>query len=203
MSPNVTRFPWTAKAEQAAGLVADDTVSDEQIAQTLGITKRTLERWKRHPDFAARVEEIVAAERAAVKAQGIANKQNRLAYLQDEHDRITRLIAARADDLDGEVPGGETGLLVREAKVVKVYSVEQVAQGQTVPLDESTALLIPQKRVEIVYEYPADVALLREARATLEQAAKELGEWTEKKEVTGKDGEPLFKVYAGVDVDEV
>jgi hypothetical protein len=201
MSPNVTAFSWAAKAEQAAGLVADDTLPDEQIAQALGITKRTLERWKLHPDFAARVAGLVQSARDAVKAEGIANKQNRIAALQDEHDRIAQLIAARAGDLAGEVAGGDTGLLVRTAKVVKVFEIEQPKRNG-VPLP-GPPVTIPQKRVEIVYEYAADVALLRESRATLEQAAKELGQWTEKQEVTGKDGEPLFKVYAGVDVDDV
>jgi hypothetical protein len=32
-------------------------------------------------------------------------------------------------------------------------------------------------------------------RAHAKQAAQELGQWTEKKELTGKDGTPLVTVY--------
>jgi hypothetical protein len=40
-------------------------------------------------------------------------------------------------------------------------------------------------------EYPAYTGLAREMRATLQQIAQELGQWGEKHELTGKEGEPL------------
>jgi hypothetical protein len=60
------------RQERAASLVADDTLSDEQIAAETGITKRTLERWKQKPAFAARIEEIRRAVKRTLADKGIA-----------------------------------------------------------------------------------------------------------------------------------
>lgn len=194
VAQNCTGFRWNPTRDRAAELVADDHLTDEAIAAQLRVSRRTLAYWKRHPAFAARVAERRAAQRAAIEAEGITNKQNRVAILQDRHDRIQRLIEARAADMADGVPGGDTGLLVREAKVVKVYEVKAAAPAvdeDGAPGPEGTPVVIPQKRVELVYEYTVDTALLREDRATLEQAAKELGQLTDKQEITGKDGAPL------------
>jgi hypothetical protein len=44
---------------------------------------------------------------------------------------------------------------------------------------------------QTVEEYAVDTALLKELRAHEQQAAQELGQWLDKHEHTGKDGESL------------
>ena len=54
---------------------------------------------------------------------------------------------------------------------------------------------------EVVEEYAFDAALARERRATAEQAAKELGQWVDKGDITS-GGEPI-KGYIAIDPDRV
>lgn len=172
---------WTKAREQAAELVAADRETDDQIAARLGITRDCLARWKRHPDFRARVAEIVEAERAAVLAEGIRNKRNRLTILDDQAQRLRRTIAARAADPSlAAVPGGPEGVITAEPMLVKVYG-DLDAKGRFQALGES----------ELVYRYSVDTGTLKEIRETLKQAAQEVGEWAERREVTGKDGKPI------------
>ena len=154
-------FSWTKPKELAAALVAADALSDEDIGVKCGVSRQTLACWKKHPEFAGRVREHVEAFRASVRARGIAVLENRVHRLNADWQRMQALRAARATDLSG-VPGGETGLLVRREKMI--------GSG------------VMAERVE---EYEFDAALLRELRAHEEQAAKELGQWTDKTELSG------------------
>jgi len=65
------------------------------------------------------------------------------------------MIERAADPAMQAIPGGQTGLLVRQQR--------HLGKGD---------------------EYRVDVALTGEFRATLEQAAKEAGQWLEKSEAT-------------------
>src|SRR5579864_2620072 len=133
-SANFRRFAWTDRAERAALLVAEDLRTDVEIAAEAKITDRQLRNWKAHPEFAQRVQEHVEATRAAVKAEGIANRQNRVDALNDRWQRLQQVIEARAEE-HRDVPGGSTGLLVRQVKLVKIYSVP----GQDLEDDEPDA----------------------------------------------------------------
>ncbi len=137
-------------------LVADDAISDEEIAAQVGVTRFTICRWRKQPEFMARVQHHMDRMAAAIEAEGIANRRNRVAALTDRWDRMQRVIEARAADLK-EVPGGDTGLLVRQLKSIGF------GENNTV-----------------IEEYAVDTGLLRELRAHEEQAAKELGQWVER-----------------------
>lgn len=53
---NETRtFRWNDKREQAALLVAEGRLSDVQIVRCVGVSKQTLDYWKRRPEFEDRV----------------------------------------------------------------------------------------------------------------------------------------------------
>jgi hypothetical protein len=160
MSGNVgaeelTRLP--ARQERAALLVALDQLTDVEIARQAGVTDRQLLRWKRQPLFAARVDELRAAFARAVEGRGIADRQARVQELQGLFDRMKQVVEGRAEDMP-DVPGGPSGLLVRQYKQVG--------------------------RDDFREEYPFDAALAREIRATLQQAAQELGQWTERRQVS-------------------
>jgi hypothetical protein len=161
---------WTHRTEQAALLVAEDQLTDDAIAARLRINKVTLERWKQRTDFRARTQEHVAAFREAIRVRGIAERQNRVNALNERWRLMQQVIAARAADESMTGAGHETGLLVRTYKPGKYRNVE---------------------------EYRFDAALLAELRAHELQAARELGQLVEKRELTGKDGGPVEVEHGG------
>jgi hypothetical protein len=164
MSVNVSTerpFRWTEKTTRAAALVAEDRLTDAAIAVECGVTERQLERWKKHEDFKARVAEHVAVFRQTVLSRGIARLENRVAALQDRWDGMKTVIQERGAEMDGETPGGGTGLLVRQIKAIG--SGESAREAQ---------------------EYAVDTGLLKELREHEKQAAQELGQWTDRQDVT-------------------
>lgn len=184
MSGNVGQFSWTRKREEAALLVAADELTNEQIADQLAITDRTLLRWKLEPAFKERVAEHVAAWRAEIRKRGITERQNRVDALNSRWEAMQLIVTERAVDMGGrsdegvpQIPGGSSGLLVRQFKVLGAG-----------------------RNARFVEEYAVDVGLLRELRAHEEQAAKELGQWQDK---LGLTGDLLIREYVGVPVDEV
>ena len=163
-----TDWKWTAAREEAALLVAHDNLTDEQIAAKLSIARATLSVWKITPDFAVRVEEHVQAARAAIRTQGIALVENRVARKQADWERLEQIRQARADkaevDADLRAEGGGTGLVIAKTKILG-----------TGPM------------ATIVTEYAIDTAYLAERDRLEEAVAKELGQRVEKHEVETRD----------------
>jgi hypothetical protein len=163
------RWSWTQARETAASLVADDSLSDIEIASKAGVGKATLERWKKVPQFHARVLEIREALRktaAEVALQdGIANCRERMVCLNELWNRLQRVVSERAKAPDMQnIPGGRTGLLVRH--------VRSIGGDETVD------------------EYAVDTGLLHELREYAKQAAQEMGQWVEHhKDDTNYNGE--------------
>ncbi|MHB1131667.1 MAG: hypothetical protein ACYC4L_04695 [Chloroflexota bacterium] len=120
-----------------------------------------LKRWSQVHGWQARLEEIAAAERAAIVARGIADRQNRVDALNDRWRRMQRVIEARADqhekaDLEASpAAGASSGLMV--------LTIKYLPSGS---------------RVE---EWAVDTGLLKELREHEKQAAQELGQWSEGK----------------------
>lgn len=189
MSANVSEkrpFAWTRRAEDAAAAIADDQLTDSEIAAKAGVTQRTIERWKNHAEFRERVATLVEEARAAARALTIANKETRVRRLSERARKIDEVFAARAVEHE-LVPGGATGLLVREPRIVKVYDVKNWRADD----DEDDEQLVPTGGVRVAYAYKVDTATLAELRATEKQAAQELGEWVEKVAPTKGDGSDL------------
>lgn len=173
MQPDATEFAFTGRRLRAVGLVAQDIRSDAAIAADLGINKVTLERWKQHPDFRARVEAERAAIAEAVRAEGIANKQNRIDAMNDRWGRMLALIEARAIAYAAG-PGGHTGLVVGQLKTVRHVDTTD-DDGERVWTQET-------------WEYTFDAALMKEFREIEKEAAVELGQIVAKSEVSGPGG---------------
>jgi hypothetical protein len=186
-------FVWTNRRAEAAQLLADDELPDHEIAAKVGVIRRTLAIWKLHPEFAARIKEIRDDYAAAIRARGIAERQNRVDAANDRHRRMQQVIDERAaDPAMADIPGGRTGLLVAEPVLVKAYRSAVDPEGQEI--------LIPTKESELVLKYGVDTGLSAEMRALEKQVAQDLGQWTEKQE---HSGEIIVRRYEGVDVDEV
>lgn len=122
-------------------------------------------RLLRNVEIRAAIDEHLAA----VKAQGIALKQNRIDALVRRQQLLERIISERAEELDGDAAGAGTGLLVRQVK-----------------------LLGAGERASLINEYVLDTGLLREMREHEKQTAQEMGEWIERGELSGKDGGPIL-----------
>ena len=180
---------WTVREKTAIELVAQDFLTDVRIAERVGIRKGTLEAWKLKPDFRAAVLETRKAQNEAVMAEGIADKQNRINRINDTRKRLLTVIDERAKAAEDEgVSGAATGTLVRQAKIVKVYEVKEApakvgANGQIIT-DPNDEVFVPSKRVELVYEWAHDASIHEELRALEVQAARELGQVIDKKDVT-------------------
>lgn len=181
MQENATPEGLTGQQEEAALLVAQDLLIDDQIAARVGVNDVTIWRWKRDPAFAARVAEHRGLWRERMTGQGLADLQNRIDAYNDRWRRLRQVIVARADDPElRDVPGGSTGMLVRTFK--------GIGGGE---------------RAEMVEEFAVDVGLLRELRELEKQAAQDLGQWVSKGELTGKNGSPLFRDVRDLSDDEL
>lgn len=165
----MTRFKWTDKAESAALLVASERHTNQQIAETLGVGKTQVDRWKTYPEFRARVDEHQEDFRATVRRRGIGQLERRVAALNDRWERMQRVIEARAEAYADDDHGGETGLIRR-----KLMGWSGKGEDK-----------------EPIFDYEFDAALLKELREHEKQAAQELGQWTEKRELTGQNGGPI------------
>jgi hypothetical protein len=149
--------------------LADDKLSDLEIAARVGINDATLWRWKKQAAFAARVQAIRDEYAAAVVAEGIRDRRNRVASQNERWQRLHRVIEDRAKEnptegldwmpgFDKPIPGYDTGLLVKQWKMI--------GQG---------------RGARMVLEVSVDTALLGELRALEKHAAQELSQWDEGK----------------------
>jgi hypothetical protein len=151
-------FPFGVTGEQAANLLAQGELTHQEVADRVGIARSTLALWRKHPGFAARVEELRAEIGAEVRRIGVADYLMRVRALNDRWGRLRRIIDDRAaDPTMAGVPGGTTGLLVRTTKAV--------GSGES---------------MRIVEEFAVDTGLLKQLLDHEKQAARELGQWTEK-----------------------
>lgn len=179
MAQSGTEFKWNKPKEEAAQLLAEGELVDEEVAEKTGISRRQIIRLKQSPEFAARVEEITKDLGDIALRRAIARRSRRVAALNSRWLAMQRVIEERgADPSMADVPGGTTGLIVRQYK--------GVGGGDN---------------FSMVEEYEVDTGLLRELREHEKQAAQELGQWVDNVDHTS-GGQP-FKVYLGVDVDRV
>lgn len=96
--------------------------------------------------------------------EGLARKAVRIREKSHRHDLLNQIIAERSVSEDMQtVAGGKTGLLVKDYKSNGLMAV-----------------------------YKLDAALLKELRDLEREIAIEVGQWTEKRELTGAGGESLL-----------
>lgn len=127
----------------------------------------TLTGWSVAHAWQQRLADIAEAERQAIVARGIADRIERVKSQNDRWQRMQRVIEAREvrhPESDYAAAGADSGLMV--------LTVRHLPGGG---------------RTE---EWAVDTGLLRELRELEKQAAQELGQWTEKKDITS-DGKAL------------
>lgn len=145
---------WTALRLEAAAAVALDELTDDEIARNANVSRATLKTWRKHPVFAAKVEELVEEAGETCKRYAIGRKARRLAAMNRRWLALQQIIEARAVDCSTQGrPGAATGLLVLKIRVV--------GTGQH------------QRTVE---EMELDAPLMKELRELERAAAEELGQ---------------------------
>lgn len=168
MSDDTTTPKLTGKQEQAAALVAQDTLTDEAIAAEVGIRRATLHAWKQKiPAFNDRVAKLRAEFAEVARKHAIFTVEGRVKEYADRHARLKSVIEQRAER-GGDAAGADTGLLVRTYK--------SIGTGENAYAQE---------------EWAVDTGMLREMRELEKQAAQDLGQWAEKKEHSGPNGGPI------------
>src|SRR4029077_6664255 len=100
-------FNWTDNSRLAAQLLAEDELTDAEIADRAGYSRRQLARWKNHPEFTAHVAELVKDFGDAIASKAIAKRVRRVDALNRRWLKMHQVIAERAKSMT-EVPGGET-----------------------------------------------------------------------------------------------
>jgi hypothetical protein len=169
-------WKWTRKRIEAAGLLAEDELSDEKVAATIGVSRSTIALWKLNPFFTKRVQGLVVAWERKVMSSGIANKARRVNVLNHLHGLQMEIVEKRslAATLAAAAglptaPGETTGLVVRQRRLLRGANREA---------------LVAEKA-----EF--DHAISREIRATLDHAAKETGQLVERHDVSGGQGRSI------------
>lgn len=188
---------WTQARERAALLVAEDARPDREIAAEVGVSERTLERWKQRPEFVARVAAHVEAFRQAVLTQGIADRVNRVQRLDADWDALRVVQKRRAE-------AALLAALVRREKVRE--ESPELAEAELEHFEEYPGMMTGRiVRVEtptkmgMKLEYQVDTGLQSELRALEMQAARELGQWIDRSESTVHDNSAVESLQRKLD----
>lgn len=114
--------------------------------------------------------EVRAAFEKESLEEGLARRAMRVAAKMERHRLLCRVIEerGRAEYMRG-IEGGQTGVLVREYR-----------GSSDLPV------------------YKVDAALLKELRDLEREIAIEVGQWTEKRELSGPDGGPIEVAVEGL-----
>lgn len=164
-------FKWNKKKERAALLLAQNDMNQIRIAEEVGTTDVTISNWKREAEFMARVASHMDEIEQEMLRLPIAKRVVRLRRLNDLQERLQLVLDDRQNAYknDEGIVGGRSGVITKQTK--------SVGYG---------------KNTEIIQEAAFDASIVREMRAIDEQAAKELGQWIDKGELTGANGSPLM-----------
>ncbi len=157
-----TGFSWSPNRERAAQLLAEDDLSDEEIAKIVRVNRKQLWKWKCKPEFQAKIEELQKRMGNIIHRRGIARKTRRLAVMDRRYEGMQQIMRERAAAQEmQDVPGGKSGQLV--------HTIKSVGGGEN---------------AQVVDEYEFDAALAKEMRELEKQAAVEVGQWEEKRDIT-------------------
>ena len=157
-------FTWSPKSEQAAELLAGG-LSITKTAKRVEVDEKTIDRWKRQPEFRTRLEERLAAIRTEIRTGGLAVRENRIAAERRRHGQIMAFVRKRAGNPRlGGVEGDDSGFFIRREK----------------------SLHVGEQAYERIEEIELDTAVTTELRELEQAIATEVGDWKTKVEHSGK-----------------
>jgi hypothetical protein len=139
---------------RAAILAAEDELSDTEIAQLCGITRRTLIRWKKQPAIRQKIDEHVRLIQLDSEVAMISERQKRVLHLDRRFQELQGIIRARGSSPEMRgAAGGSTGLMRRS---IVAFSQRHGRLAE--------------------YNYRLDTALMGKQMRLLNEAAKAVGQ---------------------------
>jgi hypothetical protein len=170
---------WTTGLDQAAYLVAEDRMTLKDIEEkTLISTSRIKKMISLNGEFCKRVDHYREEWMKKLKTKSTANRDLRINIYAEMADKLVGIYRDRAKQYKNKKhPGVNSGMMVR--------TIKAVGHGP---------------KAKFIRGWEVDHALSREIRDTLQQMAKERGEWTEK---TENSNTVLVREYQGVNTADV
>jgi len=174
-----------ARHRRAAMRLADGAWHAERIAAEAGIKRTQLFYWTQDSEFAALVEEQRATLHAGIVKRGIADKQTRIDAEVERHQRLQQVIELRAERGQQELEAN-TGLTPG--------GLPDPNGKRFIPAEVATGMVVHQVKFSPsgmpIHEWVVDAGTSAEMRNLEKQVAQELGEWTERQDVSS-GGAPL------------
>jgi hypothetical protein len=174
VAPGSEKF--TKKHHLAASLLADDELTDAEIAAQVEITPRQLYNWKNRPEFAALVGDYVGKLQAGMLRLRIAKKRERVKTLDNLRTRLLTVADARGERYRGELDAAEDA-----AAATRRFF------GDSVPPEAATGLLVRQETVNAqgmkTVNWSVDTGLVKTIMDLQKEAGQELGQRVDKSEI--------------------
>lgn len=145
----MAEFTWTAKKEAAALELALDNLSIEAIAKKVNLTDRAIYKWKKRPEFQARVEEHLKAIRQEMATVGILSKTVRARRLQKRFDQCNKAIEMQLAASNGM---SVNAALVKEERELAKQAAQEA--GQWTEKTDVTSGGAPLARAEVLIQLP-------------------------------------------------
>lgn len=175
-SENFRIFKWDLARRRAAIAVADGVLSDVEIASEAGITDRQLRNWKADPVFAKKVQRLQDNANAELAEFYVTQKRQRMAIYQELLERQLSILFERADEND-EIKKKQEKISPLGSSLISSIGLK------TSPAGGSSGLIVRQVKqigVMLAEEFAFDASLVKLILNTLEQIAKEAGQWETK-----------------------
>lgn len=158
----MARWSWTREKYEAARLYGQTAMSHAEVADSLGISEKTIARWRSWPEFRQKIADFENAKLDEAKRYPFTRRADRVIFLSDQLLSLLAVIKARkvrqfkteyeTDEYEAE--GGRTGAITRTRK----------ANGSG-------------ENAEYWFDYQVDLGLSKEIREILKQLSQELGQW--------------------------
>lgn len=163
-----------------------ESLTDQQIAERVGVSRSTITRWKRDPEFNALMGDAEGDIKAAALRVPSAQIHNRIKSLDKLAGNILKAIDLRAATYAAIADSPEE-------------AARQVFGSETPPW-AATGVYIAKKKIsasgKTVTDWELDRASIDAIDRIYQHIAKQLGQWSEKSEISGPDGVALTVVLA-------
>jgi len=140
---------------EAAHMLFEGRMTDLDVAKSVGVDVRTLRRWQEVPEFAKEIDTLWSEFAVHLRKKTLARREGRLSHKMDRHLMITRTIERRAETADPNVPGAETGLLIKRsvktgATEYEEYRLDHIALRELNRLETDIAKDLGQDKPEVI-----------------------------------------------------
>ena len=175
VSQNVANKPLAAVllAESQMLPESERRLTDQDVADAAGVTRRTVLRWKQEPEFQAMMQDAEGKIIADALRLASAQKYKRIQVLHNLTQKILTSIDLREETYKATADTPE--------------NAARAIFGSDTPPWAATGLYIAKQKIsasgKVVTDWELDVLSLREVRANFEHIARELGQWTEHSKV--------------------